>query len=157
MKKELTPKEKLKRRNKWVKRLTWLAPTCFWVFIVLSGLCLILAIVHSVGNIAEITSLLDSKKYTGEQLQENYQFLCQKYGEWVIGNGGAGFTISFVNIGKAMFSAMAIFNLTMAIIFFVCAFVLGKWTLPKLAKSLEQDNREMVDLATLDLQEKINN
>lgn len=153
MKKELTPTEKYKNRQKWVKRLAWITPVAFWVMIALSIVCLIIAIRYSVGNIAEITNLLNSKKYTGEQLQENYAYLIEKYGEWMIGNGGAGFTISFVNIGHALFSAMAIFNLTMAVIFFICAFLLGKWTLPKLQKSLEQDNQDMVNLTILEQKE----
>lgn len=157
MKKELTPTEKYKNRQKWVKRLSWIIPVAFWVMIALSIVCLIIALRYSIGNIHEITSMLNSRKYTGEQLQANYQFLIDKYGEWMIGNGGAGFTISFVNIGKALFSSMAIFNLTMAVIFFVGAFVLGKWTLPKLQKSLEQDNQDMVNLTILEEKEKKDN
>ena len=156
MKKELTLTEKYDKREKWSKRLRWITPLCFWVCIVLSIVCLVVAIEFSVGNIREITSLLNSKKFTGEQLQANYQFLIDKYGEWMIGNGGAGFTITFVNIGKAVFNAMSIFNMTMAFIFFIGAFVLGKWTLPKLAKSFEQDNQDMTNKATLDMYEKMN-
>ena len=156
MKKELTPTEKLKKRNKWVERLDWIIPVCFWVLIALSIVCFVIAISYSVGNFKEITSLLNSKKYTGEELRANYEFLIGKYGEWIIGNGGAGFTISFVNIGRAVFGAMTVFNFTISIVFLLSAFVLGKWTLPKLQKSLERDNKEMVDVATLEIQEKIN-
>lgn len=150
MKKELTPIEKYKKRSKWSKNLRWIAPVCFWVCIALSIMCLVIAIKNSVGNVAEITRLLDSRKYTGEQLETNYEYLVGKYGEWLIGNGGAGFSLTFVNIGHALFSKMAVFNLVMSVIFFASAFVLGKWTLPKISKSLEQDNQDMVNMTILE-------
>ena len=149
MSKHLTPEEVYKRNQKKSKVLRILAPVCFWGFLALSLICLIVALKHSFGNIDEITSLLDSKKYTGEELQANYEFLIEKYGEWVIGNGGAGFVITFVNIKNAVFSGMFIVNFILSIVFFASAYILGKWIFPKISSQVLLDNQDMVNLTIL--------
>ena len=148
-KKQLTPDEIYKRNQKKSKVLRILAPICFWGFLALSIICLILAIKNSFGNVAEIINMLDTKKYTGEELQANYQFLVEKYGEWVIGNGGAGFQITFVNIGHALFSGLMITNCIFFVVFLVSAYLLGKWLLPKLSAQILLDNQDMVNLTIL--------
>lgn len=148
-KKQLTPEEIYKRNQKKSKVLRILAPICFWGFLALSVLCLIFAIRHSFGNVAEICNLLDSKKFTGEELQANYNYLIEKYGEWVIGNGGTGFQITFVNIGHALFSGLMITNCIFFVVFLVSAYVLGKWLLPKLSAQILLDNQDMVNLTIL--------
>ena len=148
-KKQLTPEEIYKRNQKKSKVLRILAPICFWGFLALAIICLILAIKNSFGNVAEIINMLDTKKYTGEELQANYQFLVEKYGEWLIGNGGAGFQITFVNIGHALFSGLAITNCIFFIVFIVSAYLLGKWLLPKLSAQILLDNQDMVNLTIL--------
>lgn len=148
-KKQLTPEEIYKRNQKKSKVLRILAPICFWGFLALAIICLILAIKNSFGNVAEIINMLDTKKYTGEELQANYQFLVEKYGEWVIGNGGAGFQITFVNIGHALFSGLMITNCIFFIVFLVSAYLLGKWLLPKLSAQILLDNQDMVNLTIL--------
>ena len=77
-KKQLTPEEIYKRNQNKSKVLRILAPICFWGFLALAIICLILAIKNSFGNVAEIINMLDTKKYTGEELQANYQFLVEK-------------------------------------------------------------------------------
>lgn len=151
---QLTPEQIYKRNQKKSKILKILAPICFWLCLALSLLCLIFAVKNSFGNIAEITSKLDTKAYTGEELQANYQYLTEKYGEWVIGNGGTGFQITFVNIGKACFSGLMITNLVFFVVFLVSAYVLGKWLLPRLAEQTLQDNQDMVNLTVLKGQSK---
>ena len=148
-KKQLTPEEIYKKNKKKSKVLRILAPICFWGFIALAIICLILAIKNSFGNVAEIINMLDTKKYTGEELQANYQFLVEKYGEWVIGNGGAGFQITFVNIGHALFSGIMIINCIFFVVFLVSAYLLGKWLLPKLSAQILLDNQDMVNLTIL--------
>ena len=148
-KKQLTPEEIYKRNQKKSKVLRILAPICFWGFLALAIICLILAIKNSFGNVAEIINMLDTKKYTGEELQANYQFLVEKYGEWVIGNGGAGFQITFVNIGHALFSGIMITNCIFFVVFLVSAYLLGKWLLPKLSAQILIDNQDMVNLTIL--------
>ena len=148
-KKQLTAEETYKANQKKAKVLKLIAPICFWGFLVLGVLCLCLSIAISVGNFNEITTLLNDKLYTGEQLQENYSYLIEKYGEWVIGNGGAGFTIQFVNVGRALFSPVMIFDFSMSIFFFLAAFILGKWILPKIAKQIDASNQDMVNLTVL--------
>lgn len=148
-KKQLTPEEIYKRNQKKSKVLRILAPICFWGFLALAIICLILAIKNSFGNVAEIINMLDTKKYTGEELQANYQFLVEKYGEWVIGNGGAGFQITFVNIGHALFSGLMIINCIFSVVFLVSAYLLGKWLLPKLSAQILLDNQNMVNLTIL--------
>lgn len=148
-KKQLTPEEIYKRNQKKSKVLRILAPICFWGFLALAIICLILAIKNSFGNVAEIINMLDTKKYTGEELQANYQFLVEKYGEWLIGNGGAGFQITFINIGHALFSGLAITNCIFFVVFIVSAYLLGKWLLPKLSAQILLDNQDMVNLTIL--------
>ena len=148
-KKQLTPEEIYKRNQKKSKVLKILAPICFWGFLALAIICLILAIKNSFGNVAEIINMLDTKKYTGEELQANYQFLVEKYGEWVIGNGGSGFQITFVNIGHALFSGLMITNCIFFVVFLVSAYLLGKWLLPKLSSQILLDNQDMVNLVVL--------
>ena len=148
-KKQLTPEEIYKRNQKKSKVLRILAPICFWGFLALAIICLILAIKNSFGNVAEIINMLDTKKYTGEELQANYQFLVEKYGEWVIGNGGAGFQITFVNIGHALFSGLMITNCIFFVVFLISAYLLGKWLLPKLSAQILLDNQDMVNLTIL--------
>lgn len=146
--KELTPEELYKKNQKKAKVLKKIAPFCFYGFLALSILCLIFAIKNSFGNIAEIMELLDNKKYTGEQLRENYNFLVNKYGEWVIG-GSAGFTITFVNVGNALFSGLMVVSVILSLVFFVSAFVLGKWLFPRLANQIMEENQEMVNMTIL--------
>jgi len=148
-KKQRTPQEIYKFNQKKSKVLRISAPIVFWVFIALSILCLILAIKNSFGNVAEIMDLLDSKAYTGTELQANYDYLVAKYGEWVIGNGGAGFQITFVNIGHALFSGLMITSLVLCVLFFAGAYILGKWVLPKLAEQILIDNQDYVNMQIL--------
>ena len=151
---QLTPEEIYKRNQKRSKILKISAPICFWGFLILSIICLIFAVKNSFGNIAEIMDLLDNSKWTGEQLEANYIYLIGKYGEWVIGNGGNGFTISFINIGKALFSGLMVMNCMLSVFFFISAYVLGKWVLPKLSQQILVDNQDMVNLTVLRNQNK---
>ena len=121
---------------------------CFWLFLILSIVCLYFAIRNSFGNIAEIINLLDKKNCTGEELQANYQYLIEKYGEWVIGTGGSGWTISFINIGRALFSGIMIMN---CIFFVVCLTlsILSKWLLPKIAERIKDSSQDTVNIEVL--------
>lgn len=148
-KKNLTTEQVYNKNKKRAKVFKICSPIVFWTCIVLSVVFLIIAVKNSFGNIAEIIELLNDKKYTGEQLQENYAFLIEKYGEWVVGNGSTGFTITFVNIGKALFSGLMLFSLTMSIVLLISAFVFGKWLLPMLSNSITQNNQDMVNLTVL--------
>ena len=153
-KKQLTPEQIYNRNQKRAKILKIISPICFWGFLALSIVCLILAIRHSFGNVAEILELLDNKKYTGEQLEKNYSYLIKKYGELNIGNGGAGFQITFVNIGHALFSGIMITSSVLAVIFFVSAFLLGRWLLPKISAQILEGNQDMVNRTILKNNEK---
>jgi len=148
-KRELTAEQKYKRNQKLAKFFKVLAPVVFWGFLCLAVFCLIFAIKHSFGNVREILELLDDKKYTGESLLQNYEFLISKYGEWVIGNGGAGFQVKFVNVGNAVFSKLMIMNCLFFIVFLSSAFLLGKWLLPKIANQITAANQDMVNLMVL--------
>ena len=89
------------------------------------------------------------KKYTGQQIEVNYANLIEKYGEWIIGSGDGGFLITFINIGKALFSGFMITNFILSIVFFISAYVLGKWFLPKLSEQITADNQDMVNITIL--------
>lgn len=153
-KKQKTAEEVYKSNQKKAKIMRILAPIVFWSFIAIAIICFIMAIRHSLGNIAEITNKLNTKKYTGEELQANYNALIQKYGEWTIGNGGMGFQIKFVNIGRACFSGIMIANFVLSGTFLLLAFLLGKWILPKTANIIEQNNIDMVNLTILRNEDK---
>lgn len=153
-KKQLTAEEIYKRNQKKSKVLRILSPIVFWGSLAIAVLCLIFAVKNSFGNIAEICDLLDNSKWTGQQLETNYAYLVQKYGEWIIGNGGNGFTITFVNIGNALFSGLMITNCILCVVFIICAFVLGKWLLPKVSEQILIDNQDMVNMTILKNQKK---
>ena len=105
---------------------------------------------NSVGNIVEILDLLDKDKYSGTELESNYAYLVDKWGEWeIVGAGSAGLVIRYVDVGRALFSGLMITFSTLTIIFFCVAIVFGKIVFPLLAKHFENSNKEMVDLATL--------
>lgn len=149
MKKELTPEQIYKRNQKRAKILTNITPFVFWGLLALSLICIIFALKNSFGNINEILHLLDDKVFNNTQIQANYAVLVEKYGEWVIGQQGGGFTISFINIGRALFSGLMMINVILAVVFFISAYLLGKWLLPKIAKQITQDNQDMVNLTVL--------
>ena len=148
-KKERTAEQIYKSNQKKAKILKIVSPICFWGFLVIGIICLILAVRYSLGNMVEIFNLLDDKVYTGEQLQQNYNYLIEEYGEWGIGNGGSGFTMKFINVARALFSHAFVFNMTMGIFFILAAFLLGKWIFPKIAKQIEGSNQDMVNLTIL--------
>lgn len=148
-KKELTAEEIYKRNQKRAKVCKILAPIAFWGFLALAIICLIFALKNSFGNIAEIMDLLDTKKYTGEELKANYDLLIEKYGEWIIGTGGSGFTITFIHIGHALFSGLAVTNAICSVVFLVSAYVIGKWFLPRLSAQIITNNQDMVNLTIL--------
>jgi len=153
-KKQQTAEQVYKSNQAKAKFLKFAAPICFWGFLALGIVCFALAIKYSIGNMVEILNLLDDKVYTGEQLQANYNYLVAKYGQWGIGNGGAGFTLRFINIGNALFSHAFVLNLVMACFFVLAAFILGKWILPKIAKQIEQGNQDLVNITVLRNSEK---
>lgn len=152
-KKQLTNEQiynKNKKRAKFIKRL---APICFWTLLGIAVLCLVLAIRYSVGNVVEIITMLDKKAYTGEQLEANYLYLIDKFGEYVIGNGGMGFQVKFVNIGNALFSKLFVFYFLVFGILLAGAYIIGKWALPHLAEQIAERNQDLVNLTVLRSQE----
>ena len=152
-KKELTPKEIYKRNQRKSKVLRVLSPVVFWGCLALSIMCFIFAIKNSFGNIGEICELLDNKKFSGGQIKNNYAYLTEKYGEWVIGNGSAGFTITFINIGRALFSGVMVANCFLSVLFLLSAYLFGKWLFPKLSEQILLDNQDMVNMTVLKNQE----
>jgi hypothetical protein len=147
--KELSQEEIYKRNQKLSKGLAIASPFVFWGCLALALLCFYFAIKNSIGNIDEIVALLDTQKFTGEQLEQNYAMLVAKYGELVIGGASGGFQITFVNVGKAVFNGIAIVNAIATAFFVVVAYVMGKWLLPLFSKKIEQDNQDMVNLTIL--------
>lgn len=148
-KKTLTQEQIYKRNQRKAKALKVISPIVRWGFVAIAIVCFVFAIKNSFGNIAEIIDLLNDKVYTGEQLSENYAMLIQKYGEWQIGTGGSGFAIMFINIKNAVFSGIMITNCIVGVICLVSSLVLGKWFLPYMAKHIEQENQDMVNIKIL--------
>ena len=105
---------------------------------------------NSVGNITEIITLLDKDSLTGDQIQQNYQYLIDKWGEWtIVGENGGVFSIQFVNIKNAFFSGLMATYLTLGIVCLVISIIGGKIVMPKLAQYYTDNNQSMVDIATL--------
>lgn len=102
-------------------------------------------------------SLLDGDVYTAEQVQENYRYLVEKWGEWeIIGEGKAGLVVRYVDVRNAMFSGLMIMFLTLTMITLCLAIVFGKIVFPLLSKKYKEHNEEMVDVATLKSATQIN-
>jgi hypothetical protein len=148
-KKVFTPEETYKKNQKKAKIVKILCPVVYFGLLGLAVLSLVLAFKNSFGNIAEIIELLDDQKFTGEQLNINYQYLVGKYGEWKIGSVDSIFAITFVNLKNALFSGLMITNCVMFVLFFVSAIVLGKFVLPRYAEQIIEDNQDMVNLTIL--------
>jgi hypothetical protein len=154
-KKQQSPEEIYKANQTKSKVFKRVAPFVFWGCLALAIVFLFLALKNSFGNIAEICQLLDTKEFTGEQLRNNYTYLTNKFGEWVIGNGGAGFTITFINIGRAVFSGVMIVSCFLSGLFLICAYLLGKWLLPRISEQILQENQDMVNLTILKDHDKL--
>ena len=100
--------------------------------------------------------LLDKSIYNDEQIAENYKKLIEKWGEWeIIGAGSAGLVIRYVDIRNALFSGLMITYTILCAVFFVLSIVIGKVLFPQLAKSLTDNNNELVDITTLKNAQKI--
>ncbi len=111
---------------------------------------------HSVGNITEIITMLDKDTHTGEQLEENYAYLVEKYGEWkIIGRSSSVFSISFINIKAALFSGYMKTFLVLSVVCFLAAIILGKVLFPKLAQYFTNSNQDMANIATLRTNEAV--
>lgn len=147
-------KQIYKKNQKRAKTIKILAPVVRWGMLVLGLLFLILAIKNSIGNVLEIKELLNSKKFTGEELKANYDMLIEKYGEWHIGNGGAGFSIEFIDITNAIFSGVAITCFVLSVLCFASSYVFGRWLLPIIAKNIDENNQDNVNLTILEMAEK---
>ena len=153
-KKEKTSEQIYNGNVKKVKIIKAMTPFIFWGLLAMGIVCLVLAIRGTFGNLAELIALLDNEKYNGSELQNNYNYLITKYGEWVIGNGGAGFTIRFVDVKQVAFSGFVLFIFLMSVLLITSAFVLGKWVLPRLANQIEQENQNMVNRTILRQQDE---
>lgn len=146
----MTPEQIYKKNQFKAKIFKRLAPIIFWTFLGLSILFFILMVQNSVGNITEIITLLDKDSLTGDQVQQNYQYLVDKWGEWtIVGENGGVFSIQFVNIQNAFFSGLMATFLTLGIVCLVISIIGGKIILPKLAQYYTDNNQSMVDIATL--------
>lgn len=147
---QLTAEQMYKRNQFRAKIYKNLAPVIFWVFISLFALFIILALSNSWGNITEIINLLDKDVYTGEEISANYQYLINKYGEWVIiGKNAGNFSVQFVDIRAAFFSGLMITYIISSIVCFIIAIMAGKIILPKIAQFYCDNNQDMVNMATL--------
>lgn len=120
------------------------------MFITLFFIFIVLTIKNSLGNITEIITLLDKQVFTGEEIANNYTYLVEKWGEWVIiGQEGNSFSVRFIDIRKAFFSGLMITYIILAVICFSIAIIIGKVILNKLAQLYSENNQDMVNMATL--------
>lgn len=109
-----------------------------------------LMIKHSVGNVTEVINLLDKDTHTGQQLEENYAYLVDKYGEWkIVGRSNSVFSVQFINIKAALFSGLMKTYLILSVVCFLIAIIIGKILFPKLSQYLTNNNQDMANIATL--------
>ena len=148
--KQLTPEQLYKRNQLRQKIYKNISAPIYWILLALSILFFILMLRNSFGNISEIISMLDKKTLTGEELQANYAYLVEKYGEWTIVGKNAGvFSIQFIDIRRAFFSGVMMIYLILSIVCLFLAVILGKILFPKLSAYYNNNNQDMVNIATL--------
>lgn len=149
--------EQIYHKNKRIAKIfAIITPIVWYLFLVLTIIFFIFMLRNSLGNILEISQMLDKDLWTRVELQKNYQILVEKWGEWeIVGAGGGGIAIKYVDITKALFSGIAIIFATLSFVSFVIAIVLGKIILPLLCKHYKNMNDELVDIATLQSAAKI--
>lgn len=100
------------------------------------------------GNVIEILELLDKDTYNRTELTENYKMLAARWGEWEIA-GGIGFTVRYIDVGKALFSGLMVTYGILVVISLCSALIFGKVVFPLLSKMYKNNNEELVDMATL--------
>lgn len=145
-----TAEQIYKKNKKKAKILSIFAPIVLYFFLLLAIIFFYLTVENSVGNITEILNLLNKDNYSGIELEQNYAYLTEKWGEWeIIGAGSAGLVIRYVDVGNALFSGLMMTFSTLTVLSLCIAIVFGKMVFPMLAKHFRDNNDEMVDLATL--------
>ena len=153
---QITAEQLYKKNKTKAKVFNVLSPILFYMFLLLAVLFFFFMANNSIGNVTEILDMLNADKYSGEQIEENYKYLIDKWGEWeMIGADSSGLVIRYVNIGNALFSGLMMIHATFMFISFVLSIVLGKVIFPLLAKHFTNINEEMVDIATLQSASKI--
>lgn len=149
-KKTMTAEQQYKRNKRKSKVFDTISPLMFYLFLALFLLFTYLALKNSIGNMTEIFTLLDSNVHSGEEIQANYEYLVEKWGEWeVIGEGKSGLVVRYIDVRNALFSGLATLYTILAICSICLSVILGKLLFPGLAKSYKGANEEMVDMATL--------
>lgn len=111
---------------------------------------------NSVGNVIEINTLLDKELYNTVELQENYNYLSEKWGEWETGAMSGGVKITYVNVMNAMFSGLMKINMILCVASLTISFMFGKIIFPLLAKVYTEQNDTLIDLATINTMENVN-
>lgn len=146
----ITSEQIYKKNKNKAKIYKILSPIVFWIFIILTIVFAILAIENSIGNVIEILDGLDKDIHTEQEIIDNYNMFIEKYGEWqIVGNGMAGLSIKYIDISNALFSGLMITYTILTVSFFIAAIILGKICFPCISKMYNNNNEEMIDLATL--------
>lgn len=141
-----------KKRKRIEIALKIITPIIYWGCLIGCFICLYFAIKNSFGNMAELINLLDSKKYTSVELQEHYNMLVERYGEWHIGSGSTGFQLNFINIKKVFFSGVMLANLIGSGIC-LAGHIIAKKILPKVAQRNREKNQDLVNMEMLKKEE----
>lgn len=128
----------------------------FWILLIISIVFLYLALYNSIGNVVEIINLLD-KDLSRKELEINYAMLKERWGEReLFGGEGAGISVTYIDIGAALFSGLMVTFTALTIVFFLLAIILGKILLPMLGNMYKNNNDELVDITTLRTMEQVN-
>ena len=155
-KNQITPEILYRKNKKKAKIFKTMSPIMTLLFMLLAILFFVLTIQNSIGNVTEILQLLNKDSYNGEEIEKNYAYLVEKWGEWeIISEGSAGLIIRYVDVRNAMFSGLMITYSILTGISILLAILIGKIIFPQLSKIYNENNSEMVDVATLKSAAKI--
>lgn len=153
---EISAEQIYRQNKKKAKVFQRLAPIIRIVFLVLAVVFFWQMIENSVGNVIEINNLLDKEIYNAAELQENYEYLVDKWGEWETGAMSGGVKITYVNVMKAMFSGLMKLFMIFSITSLLISVLFGKIVFPLMAKIFTEQNDTLIDLATINTMEQVN-
>ena len=153
-----TSVEIYKKKKRQARIMKWSSPFVFWILFGLAMLFFILCLTNSIGNLIQISDMLDNTEKTGEEIQANYDMLVAKYGTWVIGSADKGFFIEFVNVKRAIINGFSVSFFFLGVFSLLSAYILGKWLFPMLSSEFNQSNQDAVNIEVLkNLDEKEKN
>jgi hypothetical protein len=150
VKEPLTVEQIYTKNEKKRKVFAILGSVTWYSFLSLAVLFFGLTADNSFGNLAEIVNLLDENTYTQEELNANYEYLVDKWGELEIADTNSSeSSIKYIDVEQALFSdSMSTYSI-LSLGAFVAAVTFGKITFPLLVRHFRKNNAEMAEMITI--------